>query len=262
MFLRMTKLRSVTLGTILVCIGAAAQGPPANYEESKVGAYTLPDPLRFNNGKPVRTPRDWKRRRTEILELFETNVYGHIPKPPQETSFDIFDSDKGALGGKAIRKQVSIHFSAEKDKPTADLLVYIPAGARRPAPLFLTLNFFGNQAVINDPGIKLPTVWDWKTHLRHKATEESRGRDTGFDVKKILARRYGFATIYYQSIEPDFKGDYVDGIRSMFFKAGQSEPGPEDWGAIGAWSYGLSRAMDYLEKDKDVDAKRVAIMGR
>src|SRR5438874_3174718 len=254
------KLRSVILGTILFCTGAAAQSPRANYEESKVGTYALPDPLRFNNGKPVRSPRDWKRRRKEILELFATNVYGHSPKPPKGTRFDIFESDKGALGGKAIRKQVTIHFSAEKDKPTADLLIYIPVGAGKPVPIFLTLNFFGNQAVINDPGIKLPMVWDWKTHVRHKATEESRGRDTEFDVKKILARGYGFATMYYQSIEPDFKGGYLDGIRPLFFKAGQSEPG-EDWGAIGAWSYGLSRAMDYLEEDKDVDPKRVAIMG-
>ena len=97
--------------------------------------------------------------------------------------------------------------------------------------------------------------------MKQQASEETRGHDKEFEVEKILARGYGFATIYYQNIEPDFKGGYVEGIRPVFFKPGQTEPAPDDWGAIGAWAYGLSRAMDYLEKDKDVDAKRVAIMG-
>ena len=97
--------------------------------------------------------------------------------------------------------------------------------------------------------------------MREQASEGSRGADKEFDVEKILARGYGFATICYQDLEPDFKGGYKEGIRQLFLKPGQTEPGPDEWGAIGAWAYGLSRAMDYLEKDKDVDAHRVAIMG-
>jgi hypothetical protein len=240
---------------------AGAQTQSTNYDESKVGGYTLPDPLIFNNGSAVRSARDWKRRREEILELFAANVYGRSPKPPKHISFDVFDTDRTALGGKAIRKQVTIYFSAKKDGPKEEVLIYIPAGARKPVPIILTLNFAGNQSVINDPGIKLPTIWDPKTHVKRQASEESRGHDTEFEVEKILARGYGFATICYQNIEPDFKGGYGEGIRPLFFKPGQIEPAPDDWGAIGAWAYGLSRAMDYLEKDKDVDAKRVAIMG-
>ena len=251
---------SWAIATMLVGMAASAQSPQANYDESKVGAYTLPNPLVFKNGEPVRSVRDWNRRRREILELFETNVFGHSPKP-KHTRFEVFDVDKTALGGKAVRKQVTIYFSSTKDAPKADLLIYIPAGASQPVPMFLTLNFGGNQSVINDPGIRLRTIWDAKTHVGQLASQESRGRDTGFEVEKILARGYGFATICYQNIEPDFKGGYADGIRPLFFKPGQGEPAPQDWGAIGAWAYGLSRAMDYLEKDKDVDAKRVAIMG-
>ena len=99
------------------CGWAAAQAPSANYDESRVGAYTLPDPLIFNDGKPVRDARDWKRRRQEILELFATSMYGHSPQAPKHTRFDIFDIDKTALGGKAIRKQVTVYFSAKKDGP-------------------------------------------------------------------------------------------------------------------------------------------------
>jgi len=131
----------------------------------------------------------------------------------------------------------------------------------KPVPLILSLNFSGNQAVINDPGVKLGTIWTRDKHERQRVSEESRGRDHNFDVEKVLARGYGFATIYYQDIEPDFNGGYQFGIRPLFLKPGQTDPAADDWGAIGAWSYGLSRAMDYLEKDKAVDAQRVAIMG-
>src|SRR6185312_7536461 len=124
-----------------------------------------------------------------------------------------------------------------------------------------SLNFSGNHAVIDDPGVKRATVWDRTTHLPERAKEDSRGKDKNFEVEKVLDRGYGFATIYYQDIEPDFNGGISHGIRPLFYKSGQTEPAPDGWGAIGAWSYGLSRAMDYLQRDKDIDGKHVAIMG-
>jgi hypothetical protein len=251
------------LALLASCLAANAQGPSsANYDESKAGTFTLPDPLILNNGKPVPTAREWmKRRRAEILELFETNVYGRSPRPPKHIRFNVFDVDNKALEGKAIRKQVTIYFSPEEDKAREDLLIYIPADAPKPVPVILALNFFGNQSVLDDSGIKLATIRDWKTHLQQQAPEQSRGRDREFDVEKLLAHGYGFASVCYQDLEPDFQGGYKLGIRPLFFKPGQTEPTPDDGGAIGAWAYGLSRAMDYLEKDKDVDPKRVAIMG-
>ena len=204
------------IAALLIALSASAQSPPPNYDESKVGSYTLPDPLVFRNGGAVRNAGDWKRRRQEILELFQANVFGRSPRS-KHARFEVFETGKTALDGKAVRKQVTIYFSAKKDGPKADLLIYIPAGARKPVPMFLTLNFWGNQSVVNDPGIRLPTIWDPKTHARQQASEDSRGRDTEFDIEKILARGYGFATICYQNIEPDFKGGYVDGIRPLFF---------------------------------------------
>ena len=241
---------------------AGAQTLPGNYDESKVGTYTLPDPLVFNNGKPVRSAKEWnRRRRPEILELFAANVYGHSPQAPAELRYEVFDVDEHALAGKAVRKQVTIYFSAKKDGPKEDLLIYIPAGTAKPAPVILVINFAGNQAVSTDPAIKLATIWNPKTHERQQAPEELRGRTKDFDLEKILARGYAYATICYQDIEPDFNGGYVYGIRPLFLKTGQTEPAADDWGAIGAWAYGASRALDYLEKDNAVDAKRVAIMG-
>ena len=132
--------------------------PPANYDEARVGNYTLPDPLVFNDGKPVRTPKDWAKRRAEILTLFETNMFGRSPKPPKHPRFEVVDVDKNALGGKAVRTQISIYFSDKNNGPKKSLLLYVPSAAKKPVPIFLTLNFMGNQSVIDDPGIKLPII--------------------------------------------------------------------------------------------------------
>jgi hypothetical protein len=247
---------------VMACffVAFSQQVNPPNYDESKVGVYTLPDPLLFNNGTPVRTIKDWRRRRAELLQLFETNVYGRSPRPPLGLNYEVNEIDKNALKGKAIRKQLTIHFSSKKE-PSEDVLVYIPKSVRKPVPLILSLNFGGNHTVTKDPGVKLPMVWDPKTHQKRQATEQSRGSASDFGVEEVLARGYGFATIYYQDIEPDFKGGIAYGIRPLFYKPGQTEAGPDEWGAIGAWAYGLSRAMDYFEKEHDIDARRVAVMG-
>jgi hypothetical protein len=106
-------------------------------------------------------------------------------------------------------------------------------------------------------------LWNRRTGKSASAAATSRGTDTDWQVEQTLKQGYGFATVYYQQIDPDFKGGMEQGIgiRALLFKGGQTEPAADDWGAIGAWSYGLSRAMDYLEKDTEVDSRRVAVMG-
>ena len=249
---------------LFFCAQAPAQCPAgANCDESGVGTYTLPDPLVFQDGKPVKSAKDWKRRREELITLFQENEYGRNPKLPKSAGSEIFDLDRKALGGTAIRKQVSIDLTTNKVGPKEDLLVYIPADAVKPVPVILAINFNGNQSVINDPGIKLPVLWDRRRGESTPAAATSRGTDTNWQVEQVLKHGYGFATVYYQQIDPDFKGGMEKGIgiRSMLLKAGQTEQAADNWGAIGAWSYGLSRAMDYMEKDKDVDSRRVAVMG-
>ncbi len=239
------------------------QAASANFDESKAGTFTLPDPLVFNDGKPVKTAQEWRKfRRAEILQLLETDVYGRTPTPTRPIRFKVFDVDNEALGGKAIRKQVTIYFPTPKAEASGDLLIYIPADAPKPVPVILALNFSSNQSVTSDPGVKVATLWIGKPPVRQPAPEGSRGNAKEFDVAKVLARGYGFATVCYQDIEPDFQEGYKNGgLRQQFSLPGQTEPAPDEWGAIGAWAYGLSRAMDYLEKDKDVDAHRVAVMG-
>src|SRR5579862_9598966 len=140
---------------------AVVAGIPVNYDEALVGTYTLPDPLTLSNGKPVRDAKTWYRaRRPEIVKLFEENQYGRAPGRPAAMSFDVFDKGTPALDGKAIRKQVTVYFSADKNGPKMDLLIYLPAAAKTHVPLFLNISFTANSNVVDDPGIKPGEVWN------------------------------------------------------------------------------------------------------
>lgn len=229
-------------------------GIPVNYDEALAGAYTLPDPLVLLNGKPVRDAKTWTRtRRPELLRLFEENQFGRAPGRPAGMSFDVFEKAAPALGGKAVRRQVTVYFSKDKAGPKMDLLIYLPAGATKPAPLLLHLGFTANSNTVDDPGIKPGEVWG-KEKKRIPAPQG--GRFGRLDPLRLIDAGFGFATVYYGDIEPDFAEGLPYGVRSLYPK-----PAAGEWGAIAAWAWGLSRAMDYFETDKDIDAKRVAIFG-
>jgi len=237
---------------------AAVAGIPVNYDEAKVGNYTLPDPLTLANGKPVRDAKTWtEKRRPEIVRLFEENEYGRSPGRPKAMTFDVFDKGTPALDGKALRRQVTVYFSANKSGPKMDLLLYLPAGVTKPVPLLLNISFSANSTTVDDPGVKPGEVWG-RDKKRVPAPKGGIGR---LNVAPFLAAGFGVATVYYGDIDPDFLGGIPYGVRSLYLKPGQTEPAPDEWGAIAAWGWGLSRAMDYLETDKGVDAKRVAILG-
>ena len=252
---------------LFACLEAAGQPAGANYDESKVPNYTLPDVLTLKNGQKVRTAKDWSnKRRPEILELYRSEVFGRSPSKTPKLNYELFSIDHTALGGKAMRKQVTVFFTDKADGPRMNILMYLPAAATKAVPVFLGLGFTGNQGVMADPGIRLADEWvrDPATRqmVKRPAGEQSRGAAAGrWQVEKILEHGYGLVTIYYGDIEPDFDGGRQYGIRPLFAKPGQTEPAPDDWGSIGAWAWGLSRAMDYLEKDHDVDARRVAVIG-
>ncbi len=241
----------------------AQSRPETLYDEAKVPKYTLPDPLTLKSGGKVKDARTWfDQRRPEILAMYQEEMFGHSPAAPSRIDYEVVSVDQQALGGKAVRKLVTLSLAGKK----VNLLLYLPAGAAKASPVFLGLGFNGNQTVALDPGVPLADEWstDRVTHkLVHPvAAETSRGSSAQrWQVEKILAHGYGLATIYAADIEPDFPGAIAYGIRPLFFEPGQTAPRANQWGAIGAWSWGLSRAMDYLEKDSDVDAKRVAVFG-
>jgi hypothetical protein len=235
-------------------------GIPVNYDESKLGAYTLPALLTLSDGKPVRDAKTWTgKRRPEIVRLFEENQYGRAPGRPKDMSFDVFDKGTPAMNGKALRKQVTIYFTADKSGPKEDMVIYLPPDAKGPVPLLLAINFSPNASTFDDPDVKLGEMWNAREKTKVPAR---RGGGLGrMRIDDLLAKGFGVAGIYYGDIDPDFLGGVPLGVRAKYLKAGQTEPAADEWGAISAWAWGLSRAMDYLETDRSVDAKRVAIYG-
>ena len=253
----MPKLVQVMIALLFVSIETVAQTWQGNHDESKVRPYSLPDPLTLLNGQKIRTGEQWQaKRRPEIVRLFEQNVYGRTPSVRVTPHFKVVSTDRRALDGRAVRKQAVISFDGQVSGPKIHVLLYLPANTKGPVPVFVGLNFGGNHTVHADPGIALPETW--MKQVRTPGTEESRGRGAGqWQVDRILSRGYGLATAYYGDIEPDFNGGRQHGVRQMLKK----ESADDEWGAIGAWAWGLSRMVDYLVTDKEVDGKRLALIG-
>lgn len=250
---------------------ALAQQPETNLDERKVAPYILPEPLTMADGRKVATSAQWNReRRPELMRLFQTNVYGKVPQPaaPIRPTIQVRSEDRHALGGTAVRREIAIAFSEKLDGPRMDLLLYLPrtAGGSKRVPAFLALNFAGNHAVSHDPGITLSRQWmrndPSKKVVNHMATESSRGADSShWPVERILARGYALATAYYGDLDPDYDDGFKNGIHPLFYQPGQTRPAVDEWGAIGAWAWGLIRALDYLETAPEIAAQQVVVMG-
>ena len=165
------------------------------------------------------------------------------------------------------RKQLAVYPLGDRSGPRFDLLVYLPNHAPKPVPVFLGLNFNGNHSVHADPGILLSTRWMRAAPERgvidNRATEASRGAASSrWPIERILARGYGLATVYYGDFEPDHAQGWKEGIRAALSPQGaETVWAPDAWGAIGAWAWGLSRALEALEHDPDVDGRRVSLLG-
>ncbi|MGL5098311.1 MAG: acetylxylan esterase [Planctomycetia bacterium] len=229
--------------------------------------YTLPDPLLAADGSKIETAEAWRaKRRPELMKLFETEMYGRTPTPPPALTFETIDVDPQALRGRAVRKQIKIRFTADPAGPAMNLLVYLPAEAAGPVPVFLGLNFGGNHAVHPDPGIQLSSAWmrdkPEDGYENNRATEKSRGSSKSrWPIETVVGRGYGVATAYYGDLDPDFDDGFKNGVQPLYYTNGKTKPADDEWGAIGAWAWGLSRALDYLETDAAVDAKKVAVLG-
>ena len=249
------KFTAIVFAALLGCLSAMA----TNYDEAKVGNYVLPDALICADGSRVTNSEIWlQKRRPEILELYRENIFGRSPAAGTNVTFNVWEISTNALGGTATRKQIEINFSGTPGGPLAHLLLYTPAG-RIAAPTFLCLQFNGNYTVVDDPAIAIFPVWNSKTGALAMPKNPVRGElARNWKIAETLARGYGIAVIDYREIEPDLS-------RGAGFKFGVHKnfppPAANDWGAIGAWAWGASRALDYLQTDKDVDGQRVILFG-
>jgi hypothetical protein len=257
-------LGPILLGALLFASPAVAQTNRYNFDETKVGPYVLPDPLVLASGQAVKDARTWTNlRRPELMAVFEDQVYGKTPAWTGELRYSDVAVDSTALKGKAIRKQVTVYFTDRNDGPRMHVLLYLPKDARGAVPVFLGLNFNGNHTVHADPGIIGNEVWvrdpasttKPPKMLHLPPDDRTRGSDAAaWQIEKILAKGYGVATVYYGDIEPDFVGGVGFGVRPALDHV-------EDWSAIGAWAWGLSRAVDYLKTERGVDSRHIALIG-
>ena len=240
-------------------LAVALTATATNFEEAEVGRYTLPDPLVCLDGTPVKTPALWwEKRRPEILIQYRRDIFGYCSTPGTNVTFNVWEQATNALNGRAVRKQVELNLSGTPDGPLVHLLLYTPAG-RPAAPTFLCLSFNGNYQAIDDPAIAIFPEWNNKTRqLAIPANPVRGGGSRNWKITETLARGYGIALLDYQEIEPDLPHGL--GFKYGLHKIYPTSP-TNDWGAISAWAWGASRALDYLLTDPAVDKTKVILFG-
>lgn len=220
----------------------------ANTDEAKANPYPqLPDALTFKDGKPVKNARDWKRRRAEIAEDLDREIYGRTPKHLPKVTWQIQSTDSEAVGDvNVVTKRLIGHVdNSAYPRVNVDIRMTLstPANAKGPVPVILEFgfpNFGGPRPEGNRPGgLPAPPGPTWQ--------------------QQVLAKGWGYAIMDPNSVQADNGGGLTQGIIGLLDK-GQPRK-PDDWGALKAWAWGAGRALDYFETDKAVDAKRVGIEG-
>jgi dienelactone hydrolase len=214
----------------------------------------IPPLLISSNGKVIQTKKDWEKiRRPELEQLLENEIYGIVPSVHVKMTALVVEQDDNAIGGKAIRKQVKITFTRKDHKSVSvALLMYIPKGLKK-FPTFLGYNFNGNETIYPDPMILPSQEWN--------GNNKQSGKDSlNWPVASIINAGCGVATMYYWELAPD-KEDFSLGIYPLFYQPNQVKPLANEWGGLAAWAWGLSKALDYLVTDKQVDAKRIIVLG-
>lgn len=254
----MYKFVVLTLAGLL-CLNASAEKsfPPISELPNQT---QLPDPLVMFNGDAVVSKKDWQtKRRPELKELFQHYEYGYFP-PPLKIRSSVDYTDKNFFDGKATLKLVTISF-AEKNAPQFHLLLVIPNRRQQPAPVFLGLNFSGNYSLVIDTNVPIPLGWMNQKYpgvTNNQATEAGRGKSAEvWAIEQSIDRGYAVATIFAGEIQPDVT-NATTGVRAVFHGSKIAE---EDWGTVAAWAWGLQRAVDFLEKEKSIDKKKIAVVG-
>jgi len=208
-----------------------------NYYESKVPKYVLPNVLANSKGAEIAKPKEWTRvRRGEVLEMFRKNVFGRIPATPYSKTFTVVNEDRNAMGGAATLKQIDILINSEGKELKIRLTMFVPNNVKKPVPMFLLID---NRGPAN--------------------TDPTRQTKSEFwPAEDVVARGYGIAVFYNSDVDPDNFDDFKNGIHGVLDRG---ERKPDSWGTLAAWAWGASRCMDYFETDKDVDKKKVAVLG-
>ena len=207
-----------------------------NTDESKVGTYVLPELLKSQSGEEINSAEKWNAiRRPDILKLFEDNVYGQVPKDFDKIEFNLAEENENALNGKATYKKIAISVSRNNESITLNVNLYIPNRVKKPVPAFLTINHRGLETM--------------------KAATENEF----WPAEEIINSGYAIAGFDVKDVAPDHKTDYVNQVLTRLYP--EQIQLPNGMRALGAWSWGASRIIDYFETDKAIDAEKVIVVG-
>jgi dienelactone hydrolase len=217
------------------------------------------------NGDKVTTKEQWEsKRRPELKALFEHYMYGARPKG-YSTLRNVLHEDAKAFGGKATLRELAIKIGPGADAPPVHVLLVVPNRKEAlPAPLFVGLNFCGNHAIVNDPKVRIPTVWMYgnrKGVKNNRATEEGRGTEIDtWALEQSIDRGYAVATLYNGEIDTDVK-DQRGEIAARIARELKADPSPKETATIMTWAWGLQQVISSLESMKELDPKRIAVVG-
>ncbi len=239
----------------------------ANYDEATANPFpNLPGVLTLKNGKKVTSAAIWwNQRRTEIVEDFEREVLGRIPKNVPKVTWEVAKTVEARIGDyPVIGKQLIGHVDNSSDpdiQVDIQMTLVLPADPKGPVPVMM---MFGGRTI---PEIAFPApVFPGRAGAPGRgASAPGRGpmaADANADppaTEQLIADGWGFASINPGSIQADNGAGLTKGIIGIVNR-GQPRK-PDDWGALRAWGWGASRGLDYLETDKAVNAKQVGIEG-
>ena len=232
----------------------------ANYDESLMPDYTLPEVLRCQDGSVVKTAAEWlTKRRPELLQMFKDVMYGELPPLPDRVRYELLSEKKDARGGKAIRREVRIHFEMNNGRSHfMDILYYVPAGARGKVPVFAGLTFMGNHVITKETDVRITgTAGDQEGA---PISREHGFQERRFPIDTIMERGYALAVVSYHDLFPDRLNGWENSIYKLFFSGGELRR-PKGYSSIGAWSWGISRMLDYLETVPEIDGTKAAVFG-
>jgi hypothetical protein len=235
-------------------------GPyPVNWDEAKANPWPkLPDPLLLNNGKPVKTAKVWStKRRPELVEIFDREILGRAPAHTPAVRWEVTGTGQGSVGDVAtITRHLVGHVDNSIDPAiTVNILadLILPADAQGPVPVVMEITFD------RPPGEPPPPPRPPRTGALAASAAAARPPDGPSPRLQTLAKGWGYALLYPTTFQADNGGGLTRGIIGL---CNHGQPRKlEDWGALRAWGWGASRLLDYLETDKAVDAKHVAVAG-
>jgi dienelactone hydrolase len=223
----------------------------------------LPDPLVKLDGTRVNSRDQWvQQRRPELKAMFEHYLYGSLPPAPARISSRVTGEYTNLLDGKATLKLVTID-TGGATAPQIDLLLVLP-NASKPSPVFLAMDFCGNQALTADSRVPLAHSWMSKTCpgcQNNRATDAARGTQAkDWPLEEIVRRGYALAAFYSGDIDSD-RPDASTGVYAWMAGGDESKNNPTNRGTIAAWAWGFQRCVDYLVTEPRVDSKRIAALG-